>query len=178
MALSSVVVTGTGANTPSAPMKYPFRDDSVLHESRALRWFGRATFAFTLPNNITAFRIYAVAIGPELSAGSGDTSIVSTRDLVVRPALPRIVRAGDELFAGAVLTKEGSGRVPVSLSVTATNALVLDNSTLRDTLDGAALTRVALPTTRHGRGRCDIRLSRYDSLRVRQLTTPSKPSLP
>ncbi|MDB4913904.1 MAG: alpha-2-macroglobulin domain protein 2, partial [Gemmatimonadetes bacterium] len=106
---------------------------------------GHAATTFTLPDNVSAFRIFAAAVGTGLAAGSGDTSVISTRDMVVRAALPRVVRVGDELFAGAVLTKESTGRVPVSLSVMARNATVTGSQTLRDTLDGQRAREIRFP---------------------------------
>ncbi len=134
--LGSVVTTGLATGEGDAPFRTRFATTPFFTGRVRTDSLGRATTSFQLPDNISAFRIFAVAMGEDVSTGGADTSIISTSDLVVRPALPRIVRAGDELFAGAVLTKESAGHAPVSLSVQATNARVIGDATQRDTLDG------------------------------------------
>ena len=58
---------------------------------------------FELPDNLTTFRIMAVADAGAASFGSGDKEIRVSRPLIVRPALPRHLRQGDEAFAGVVV---------------------------------------------------------------------------
>lgn len=106
---------------------------------------GRATVSFTLPDNVGTFRLYGVAVGTDVWAGSGDTSIISTKPLLVRPALPRIVRIGDTLFAGAAITQEAASRTPVTLSIATTNVLVRGAATLTDTLDAQRAGELRFP---------------------------------
>ncbi|MEP6729390.1 MAG: alpha-2-macroglobulin family protein [bacterium] len=141
--LSANVVTATGS--ASAQVRTAFATTPFFAAHVRTDAAGHATTTFVLPDNIGAFRIYAAAIGQDVFAGSGDTSIITTRALVVRPALPRVVRVGDELFAGAVLTQEGAGRAPVSLSVEAKGADVVGPTSLRDTLDGQHTRELRFP---------------------------------
>nr|MDQ2668410.1 hypothetical protein [Gemmatimonadota bacterium] len=108
---------------------------------------GRATFAFKLPDNVGTFHLYAAAVGEDVYAGTGDTTIISTRPLLVRAALPRVVRVGDTLLAGAVLTQEAASRTPVSLDVSARNIRVAGPSTLYDTLDAQRAREMRFPLT-------------------------------
>ncbi|MCA9494833.1 MAG: Ig-like domain-containing protein, partial [Myxococcales bacterium] len=64
---------------------------------------GKVKASFELPDNLTAFRIMAVADQGAVSFGSGEQEIRVTRPLVVRPALPRLMREGDQAFAGVVV---------------------------------------------------------------------------
>ncbi|HEX7978509.1 MAG TPA: MG2 domain-containing protein [Gemmatimonadaceae bacterium] len=107
----------------------PFFAGSVVTDSS-----GHAATSFVLPDNVTTYRLFAVAVDDELRAGSADTTIVSTRPLIVRAAMPRVVRAGDSLYAGAVLTREGEGHTPVELRVSAEGIRVVGESVARDTL--------------------------------------------
>ena len=140
---SPAVLTGddaTGETVRRAFATTPFFTGSVRTDSS-----GRATVAFKLPDNVTTFRLYAAAVGDDIYAGSGDTSIITTRPLIVRAALPRIVRVGDTLFAGAVITQEATSRTPVSLSIATTNVAVSGSATLYDTLDAQRSREVRFP---------------------------------
>lgn len=64
---------------------------------------GNATAAAKLPDNLTTFRVMAVALTDGDRFGSGQSSLLVTRPVVARPALPRFVRPGDQLTAGTVV---------------------------------------------------------------------------
>ncbi len=78
---------------------------------------GNATAPVKLPDNITTFRIMAVAVTRGDRFGSGDSSIIVTRPLLARQALPRFVRPGDAFTAGAVINRRDGA--PVGVKVTA-----------------------------------------------------------
>ena len=63
---------------------------------------GFATIRTKLPDNITTFRLMARALSAGNRYGSSDTSILVTRRIVLRPALPRFLRYGDELTGGVI----------------------------------------------------------------------------
>ncbi|MDR1081660.1 MAG: hypothetical protein LBQ79_12070, partial [Deltaproteobacteria bacterium] len=70
---------------------------------------GEVWSSFTLPDNLTAFRIFAVATGRGREAGTGEGGITVTRDLVLRASLPGHLTAGDEFAASAVVTSRAAG---------------------------------------------------------------------
>ena len=80
---------------------------------------GNATVSAALPENLTTFRLMAVAVTAGDRYGSGESKILVTRPLVARPALPRFVRPGDELLAGAVINRRdgAAGQVRVAAAV-------------------------------------------------------------
>ena len=72
---------------------------------------GRGTITVKLPDNITTYRLFAVAVGLDDRAGSAESTFVATHPLVVRAALPRFVRPGDTFLAGAAIgTRDGRPR--------------------------------------------------------------------
>jgi uncharacterized protein YfaS (alpha-2-macroglobulin family) len=109
----------------------PFYRGSVITDAR-----GDATLEFGLPDNLTTFRLFAAAAAGVTLAGSGDTAIVSTRTLAVRAALPRVIRDGDTLLAGALVTQERDGRSPVTLRAEGRGVRILGPTTRTDTLVG------------------------------------------
>lgn len=64
---------------------------------------GRARVGFRLPDNLTTFRVMAVAVDDADRFGSSDTTFLVTKPLLVQPALPRFAHAGDEFTVGAVV---------------------------------------------------------------------------
>ncbi|HXE58854.1 MAG TPA: MG2 domain-containing protein [Gemmatimonadales bacterium] len=72
-----------------------------------------------LPDNLTTFRVMAVAVTAGDRYGSGQSSLLVTRPLVARPALPRFLREGDRFAAGVVVNRRAPGPVRVSVSAEA-----------------------------------------------------------
>jgi len=76
---------------------------------------GEVVVGAKLPDNLTTFRVMAVAVTAGDRYGQGESDLLVTRPLIARPALPRFLRAGDEFEAGVVVNSRlgGSPRVKV-----------------------------------------------------------------
>lgn len=61
---------------------------------------GEAVVEFPLNDSLTSFRIVAVANGGKGLFGTGQTSIRASKDLMILPGLPQVVREGDRYSAG------------------------------------------------------------------------------
>lgn len=105
----SVVVTGMGVESATEPsIRSHFRSTAFYLASASTDDSGLVQLHATVPDNLTTYRVMAVAVGATDRFGSGDTTMLVTRPLVARPSLPRFVRAGDSLFAGtAVNARDG-----------------------------------------------------------------------
>ncbi|MBX5480947.1 MAG: alpha-2-macroglobulin [Myxococcaceae bacterium] len=86
---------------------------------------GTAQAKFKLPDNLTTFRIMAVAVTRGDRFGSGDTSIRVAKPLLALPALPRFARVGDRFEAGVVVHANGSGAGEVQVTAQTENAKLL-----------------------------------------------------
>ncbi len=64
---------------------------------------GEARFEFTAPDNLTAFRLMAVAADIGEGFGSSDKRITVARKLLVKPILPRFFTVGDQASIGLVV---------------------------------------------------------------------------
>lgn len=78
---------------------------------------GKVTVNGTLPDNLTTFRLMAVAITEGDKAGSGQSEVIVSKPLLARPALPRAARLGDRFAAGVVVHLRGES--PADVKVTA-----------------------------------------------------------
>jgi hypothetical protein len=83
-----------------------FRTTAFFEAGRKTDKAGRAHFSFKLPDNLTTFRIMAVAAGADDHFGSGESKITTFRTLMARPALPRIIRVGDSLEASVIVSSK------------------------------------------------------------------------
>jgi uncharacterized protein YfaS (alpha-2-macroglobulin family) len=76
---------------------------------------GEATFAFAAPDNLTAFRVMAVAADAADRFGAGEQRLTVAKHLMARPALPRFLGSGDTTAVGLVIhndtDKAGTARV-------------------------------------------------------------------
>lgn len=121
---------------------------------------GHARLDASLPDNLTTFRLTAIAsAGVDARNvvgrfGSGGTSLRVTQSLLVRPILPRVLRRGDEAeLAVLVQNREGpAGEVDVSLDIV--------GGTRHLTRTSAGQIRVAV--TRGGQARATFRVRAMD----------------
>lgn len=60
---------------------------------------GKASFSLTAPDNLTKWRVFAIAFSKDDQMGLGEGSLVVTKDTEVRSALPNQVRVGDVFTA-------------------------------------------------------------------------------
>ena len=118
---------------------------------------GNATVTAKLPDNLTTFRVMAVAVTAGDRYGKGQSSLLVTRPLLARQALPRFVRPGDEFTAGAVINRRDGTASPVRVRATATGV----------TLRGDAERSTTLAAGRGAEVRFPFRATRGDSATFR-----------
>jgi hypothetical protein len=95
---------------------------------------GHARARFKLPDNLSTFKIMAVAHGGD-RFGSGDSSFRVNQPLLLQAALPMFLRDGDEFDAGAVVFNNTGTKGEATLTAGALGA----------ELAGDSVRRVALP---------------------------------
>lgn len=81
---------------------------------------GQVRFQFTAPDNLTAFRVMAVAADTGERFGKGDVRFTVAKPLAAQPALPRFLTVGDSESVGVVVHNrtgaEGEAVVTASAS--------------------------------------------------------------
>jgi alpha-2-macroglobulin len=71
---------------------------------------GKAEVTFTLPDDLTTWRVMVVATDDNLRFGQGESTFMTSKPLVANPVLPQFVRPGDRFEAGlAVTNNSGQG---------------------------------------------------------------------
>lgn len=96
---------GGGGGADDGVLRSRFRTTAFFLGSVVTDAAGVATASAALPDNLTTFRVMAVAVNAHDRYGSGDSTVLVTRPLVARAALPRFVRPGDQVNAGATVNR-------------------------------------------------------------------------
>jgi uncharacterized protein YfaS (alpha-2-macroglobulin family) len=128
-----------------------FRTTAFFEAGRKTDDNGKAHFRFKLPDNLTTFRVMAVAAGEEDRFGSGDSKVTTFRHLMALPALPKIVRVGDSLEASVVVAskipgeKNPTGTMNVEVSLDAKGIDVKAPAVRTATLPRGGQTEVRFP---------------------------------
>ena len=64
---------------------------------------GKASIKFKLPDNLTTWTLVSVASTKDSAVGQNTKEIMVTKDIIVRPILPNIMRVKDELYLSALV---------------------------------------------------------------------------
>jgi uncharacterized protein YfaS (alpha-2-macroglobulin family) len=80
-----------------------FKDTAYWNPSVRTDANGKAQVRFTLPDNLTTWRLAAVGSTVDTMVGQTSKEIVVTKDIVIRPVVPNILRQGDTVVLEAIL---------------------------------------------------------------------------
>lgn len=80
-----------------------FKDTAYWNPAVRTDASGRAQIRFKLPDNLTTWVIAGVASTADTRAGQSLSEVVVTKDVVLRPILPNIMRTGDKMVVSALL---------------------------------------------------------------------------
>jgi len=83
---------------------------------------GRAQVAVKLPDNLTRYRVMAIAVAGGKQFGSGESAITARKPLMVRPSAPRFLSFGDHFELPVVVQNQTDAPVQVNVAVRAGNA--------------------------------------------------------
>ncbi len=64
---------------------------------------GTIEIEIDVPENLTTWNVYAWTVAPGLRVGSGNSSFITTKDVIVRMEKPRFLTRGDEAILSAVV---------------------------------------------------------------------------
>nr|WP_276604389.1 alpha-2-macroglobulin family protein [Nannocystis pusilla] len=89
---------------------------------------GKAQVRLKLPDNLTRYRVMAVAAGGAGAFGSGEATVTASRPLMVRPSPPRFLNFGDKVELPVVVQNQGKKALTVEVAVRAGNAKLLEGT--------------------------------------------------
>ncbi|MBK9033467.1 MAG: Ig-like domain-containing protein [Myxococcales bacterium] len=117
-------VLGTAAGVPPKPITVRARLDplAVFAPSVITDAAGRAVVPLTLPDNLTRYRLVALAVAGDRQFGKGESAITARLPLMVRPSAPRFLNVGDRFALPVVVQNQTAAALEVDVAVRATNA--------------------------------------------------------
>lgn len=90
---------------------------------------GRAEVKVKLPENLTRYRVMAVAVAGGKQFGSAESSITARVPLMVRPSAPRFLNFGDTFEFPVVVQNQTEAAMSVDLTLRASNARLSGSTT-------------------------------------------------
>ena len=143
-AMNEVVVMGYGTKkekaqedsvatppTPSSPamqIRKDFRETAFFFPDLSTDQDGNMEFSFTMPEAITSWKWMTIANTKDLAFGYKEAEIVSQKELMTQPNLPRFLREGDRIDLSTRIVNMGSkeitGQVQLELIDPETNQSV------------------------------------------------------
>ncbi|MCP3912771.1 MAG: hypothetical protein GY713_17660 [Actinomycetia bacterium] len=82
---------------------------------------GRSVVDFTLPDNLTRYRVMAVAVEGDNRFGSDEANITARLPLMIRPSPPRFLNFGDEFELPVVLQNQTDSDLEVDVVIQTSN---------------------------------------------------------
>ncbi|MCG8698860.1 MAG: hypothetical protein MI922_12465, partial [Bacteroidales bacterium] len=103
------IFPGGGMDDGDMQTKFPaelrklFESTAYYNPNVLLDENGKASISFKLPDNLTTFRVMAVAVDKSFRVGSNDAQIQVKQPLMVQPVMPRFVYPDDKLQVEALI---------------------------------------------------------------------------
>ena len=106
---------------------------------------GRGAVRVELPDNLTRYRVMAVAVAGDKEFGKGESTITARLPLMVRPSAPRFLNFGDRFELPVVVQNQTDGPMEVDVAVRATNVEPLGSQGVRITVPANDRREVRFP---------------------------------
>src|SRR5262249_39692447 len=89
---------------------------------------GKATVEIAMPDNLTRYRVVAIAVAGGKQFGKGEDAMTARLPLMVRPSPPRFLNFGDTFRLPVVVQNQTDGAMTVRVAVRASTAAITDGA--------------------------------------------------
>ncbi|CAG0936630.1 Alpha-2-macroglobulin [Thermoflexales bacterium] len=125
-----------------------FRDTAYWKADVTTDANGLATVSFTLPDNLTTWRMSAIAITKDGLVGEGQSEVRSTKDLLIRPVTPRFMVVGDQFNLAAVVNNNTANDIAADVSLEGTGITIVNGQVKQNvSVPAGGAVRVEWPVT-------------------------------
>lgn len=108
---------GGGGASSGLNVRSKFKDSAFWVADIETDEKGKAKVEFELPDNLTNWRVLAVAVTDETLVGSEKANFSVTKDVLVQPILPRFMTAEDEMEIGVVVHNRTDREISTGLKL-------------------------------------------------------------
>ncbi len=122
---------GPGAGLDAVALRGRFATTAYFNDRVLTGTDGRARLSFTMPENLTTYRVMVLAMDPKTADrfGSAEERVTVRKDFMLRAALPRFANHQDTFEAGVVLTSLSDREGPAEVKIGGTGFTLLDPDT-------------------------------------------------
>ncbi len=120
---------------PSPAVRSIFKYATYWNAGLTANKQGRAQFSFKLPDNLTRWRIFVIALTPGAAMGVGDASVRVNLPIQIQAALPNQVHAGDRFGAGVSVTNRTANKRKVVTHIQAEGPIAGGKAEANGSLD-------------------------------------------
>ena len=106
---------------------------------------GKASVDLQLPDNLTRYRITAVAVTKSKQFGIGESNITAKQPLMVRPSAPRFLNFGDSVSLPVVLQNQTDEPMTIDVAIRASNANLIDGNGRKITIPANDRAEIRFP---------------------------------
>ncbi len=128
---------GPATEAPADAVRSNFAETAFFMPHLLTGKDGVTTLEYEVPDSITTWKMVASATTKDLRSGRTETSVISSRDLMVKPFLPRFLREGDVSVVSAVVAnttdRELRGAVSIRVEDSVTGQVLNDAFKLKTT---------------------------------------------
>ncbi len=112
------------APSPDTPINLRQNFDALANFSPSVKTdsSGKAVVNIKLPDNLTRYRITAIAVDNGKRFGKSESNLTAKQPLMVRPSAPRFMNFGDKIELPIVVQNQTDKDMTVDVAVRATNA--------------------------------------------------------
>ena len=128
--LASLIPGVTAATTPKNQIRLRENFNALAAFAPSVRTAvnGRASVRVKLPDNLTRYRVMAVAVAGGKQFGTGESAITARLPLMARPSAPRFLNFGDRFELPIVVQNQTKAPISADVVVRATNAQLFNET--------------------------------------------------
>ena len=140
-------INGEGAATQAIAIRSDFNPLANFSPTVTTDERGEATVHLDLPDNLTRYRVIAIAVDNSgKKFGTSESSVTARLPLMVRPSAPRFLNFGDEFELPVVLQNQTDEDLSVQVALRAANLSLTDYAGLQVTVPANDRIEVRFPS--------------------------------
>ncbi len=116
---------GGGGATAGNGIRSQFSDTAYWRGQVTTGADGSASVAVPLPDNLTTWRMTALAVTTDTRVGQATNEVVASKPILLRPRLPRFLVGGDRVEPGVILENRSGCNAEVDVTLSVSNTTLL-----------------------------------------------------
>ncbi|MBX2814303.1 MAG: hypothetical protein KTR25_21015 [Myxococcales bacterium] len=126
MAMMAKSLDNMPSGRESPAIRVDFRPSAHFASQLFTNEQGQAVSSFVLPDDLTQYRVRAIAATRGRSFGRGEASFVTQKKLSIEPALPRFLSIGDRVELPFIVQNQTNAPIPFTAAISTADGLSLE----------------------------------------------------